>query len=165
MGILSASDEKSRIRIRIRKSAVGTDPRVRIRTKMSRNHNTARKYKIWIRQGPSRYLSPLLAGNAGLAEVNLLLADVAQGVLLRLHLLVDELGEAGPNILHQAWEKRDISSSVVWIVTEACIAVRPKLRISYSYYVPLRQEPNLPPTVTIYGIHIFLSIISGKGQN
>ncbi len=55
------------------------------------------------------YLSRLLAGNAGLAEVNLLLADVAQSVLLRLHLLVDELGEAGPNVLHQAWgNKRNI---------------------------------------------------------
>jgi hypothetical protein len=73
---------------------------------MSRNHNTARKYIIWIRKGPSWYLSRLLAGNAGLAEVNLLLADVAQGVLLRLHLLVDELGEAGPNVLHQAWAKK-----------------------------------------------------------
>ncbi len=68
-----------------------------------RTHNTASTYIIWIRQGPSRYLSRLFAGNAGLAEVNLLLADVAQSVLLRLHLLVDELGEAGPNILHQAW--------------------------------------------------------------
>jgi hypothetical protein len=59
------------------------------------------------------YLSRLLAGNAGLAEVNLLLADVAQGVLLRLHLLVDELGEAGPNILHQAWKnKRNIITSL-----------------------------------------------------
>jgi hypothetical protein len=101
---------------------------------LSRIHNTARKYITWIRQGQSRwYLSRLLAGNAGLAEVNLLLADVAQSVLLRLHLLVDELGEAGPNILHQAWGKKETSHHF----TGTCIAVCPKLRI--SYYVPLRQ--------------------------
>jgi hypothetical protein len=93
--------------IRIRIPNTAPDPReqtIRIRT-----YNTVRKYIIWIRKEPSRYLSRLLAGNAGLAEVDLLLADVAQSVLLRLHLLVDEFGEAGPNILHQAWgNKRNI---------------------------------------------------------
>jgi hypothetical protein len=39
VGILSATDEKSRIRTR------GTDPQIRIRTKMSRIHNTAYQYR------------------------------------------------------------------------------------------------------------------------
>ena len=52
--------------------------------------------------GRIRYLSSVLAGNALLAEVYLVLAEALEEILLRLDLLVDELGVAGAHLLHQS---------------------------------------------------------------